>query len=182
MLSIYLAAIDAPEEKSKFKKLYQLYEQDMFKTAYEILKSDFDSEDAVHMAFTNIIKHMEKITETDSPRTRGYLLITVRHTALKVLEMRNKIVRTGNTPAERLDDFDLEEYVISGIEAERLAAVLKTLPLEHYEILFLEIYMDMSITEISEVLGITYEAAKKRLQRAKKKFGEMAKEEFENAE
>ncbi len=177
MLSVYLAAIDTPEEKDKFKKLYQLYEQDMFKTAYEILKSDFDSEDAVHMAFTNIIKHMEKITETDSLRTKAYLLITVRHAALKIIETSDNIVHFEDRLTVQSDDFDLEEYVISNMEAVRLKAVMETLPREHYDILFLEIYMDMSISEISEVLGITYEAAKKRIQRAKKKFGEMAKED-----
>lgn len=185
MLAAYLAVLDTHEDKMRFKKLYHMYEQDMFKTSYSILKNRYDSEDAVHISFANILRHFEKITEVNSPRTHAYLIIVARNAALKLLAERNSMIPLEDDVSDIPDDFDLEDHVISNTEAERLKSILEALPGEHYEILFLSAYMGLSISEIADILNITYEAAKKRLWRARKKFKELkdrAEVKTENAE
>lgn len=180
MLGIYLAILDTPEEKSKFEQLYLTYRQDMFKMAYGILANKFDTEDAVHEAFMRVIKKLTKISETNCPQTHAYLLIIVKNVALKILKEQNMTMVVDIDSIEITDDLSLEEYVVSNIEVERLKQILEQLPDDYYEVLFLDLFMEFNISDIAELLGITYENAKKRLQRAKKKFKEIA-EEKENA-
>ena len=180
MLGFYLAMLDTPEEKSVFEQLYRLYRQDMFKTAYGILKNKYDSEDAVHEAFMRVIKKLTKISEVNCPQTHAYLIIIVKNAALKILEDQNKISTVDIDTLNITDDVDLEEKVISNMEVRRLKSILTKLSDDYYEILFLTIFMEFNVTEISELLDITYVNAKKRLQRAKKKFIE-AMEESKNA-
>lgn len=180
MISFYLSLLDTPEEKSKFEQLYRLYRQDMFKMAYGILKNKYDTEDAVHEAFMRVIKKLTKISETNCPQTHSYLLIIVKNVALKIIKKRTKTIVVDTDTVEITDDFGLEEYVISNMEVERIKYILEQLPDDYYEVLFLELFMEFSISDIAEQLGLTYDNTKKRLQRAKKKFIEIA-EEKENA-
>ncbi|MCM1525188.1 MAG: sigma-70 family RNA polymerase sigma factor [Ruminococcus sp.] len=180
MISFYLSLLDTPEEKSKFEQLYRLYRQDMFKMAYGILENKYDTEDAVHEAFMRVMKKLTKISEINCPQTHAYLLIIVKNTALKILKKRKKTIDVDTDTIEIADDFGLEEYVISNMEVEHIKHILEQLSDDYYEVLFLELFMEFSISDIAEQLGLTYENTKKRLQRAKKKFKEIA-EEKENA-
>lgn len=176
MISFYLSLLDTPEEKSMFEQLYRLYRQDMYKMAYGILKNKYDTEDAVHEAFMRVMKKLTKISEIDCPQTHAYLLIIVKNVALKIIKKRTKTVVVDTDTVEITDDFGLEEYVISNMEVERLKNILEQLPDEYYEVLFLELFMEFNISEIAEQLGLTYDNTKKRIQRAKKKFREIAEE------
>ena len=180
MISFYLSLLDTPEEKSKFEQLYLLYRQDMFKMAYGILENKYDAEDAVHEAFMRVMKKLTKISEINCPQTHAYLLIIVKRVALKILSKQTKTIVVDTDTVEITDDFGLEEYVISNMEVERIKYILEQLSDDYYEVLFLELFMEFSISDIAEQLGITYENTKKRIQRAKKKFREIA-EEKENA-
>ncbi len=180
MISFYLSLLDTPEEKSKFEQLYRLYRQDMFKMAYGILENKYDAEDAVHESFMRVMKKLTKISEINCPQTHAYLLIIVKRVALKILSKQTKTIVVDTDTVEIIDDFGLEEYVISNMEVERIKYILEQLSDDYYEVLFLELFMEFSISDIAEQLGLTYENTKKRLQRAKKKFREIA-EEKENA-
>lgn len=180
MISFYLSLLDTPEEKSKFEQLYRLYRQDMFKMAYGILENKYDAEDAVHESFMRVMKKLTKISEINCPQTHAYLLIIVKCVALKILSKQTKTIVVDTDTVEITDDFGLEEYVISNMEVERIKYILEQLSDDYYEVLFLELFMEFSISDIAEQLGLTYENTKKRLQRAKKKFREIA-EEKENA-
>ena len=180
MISFYLSLLETPEEKSKFEQLYRLYRQDMFKMAYGILENKYDAEDAVHEAFMRVMKKLTKISEINCPQTHAYLLIIVKRVALKILSKQTKTIVVDTDTVEITDDFGLEEYVISNMEVERIKYILEQLSDDYYEVLFLELFMEFSISDIAEQLGITYENTKKRIQRAKKKFREIA-EEKENA-
>lgn len=181
MLSLYLVLLDTIEEKGKFEQLYLLYRQDMFKTAYSILKNDFEAEDAVHEAFIIVIKNLEKISEIKCPQTHAYLIIIVKNLALKIYNERKKRQYDESDYSEILDTIDVEEEIMFKLEQKELESILISLPENYYNILFLEQYMGLSLKDISESLGITYENAKKRLQRAKSKIMQLVKEGVSDA-
>lgn len=177
MLEFYLAMIDTDEGKCRFEELYREYRQDMYKTAYNILRNSYDAEDAVHNAFMIILNNPKKISEIKCPQTHTYLIIIVKGLALKIYNAKKKTPMQDIEDAEGADDTDIEDEVVSKIKVERLKGLLKQLPENYYDILFLEQSMGLSIAEISESLGITYQNAKKRLQRAKHKLNKMMIEE-----
>ena len=56
---IYLAAIDAPEDRDTFVALYETYRNLMFHVAHKILRNEADAEDAVHDAFVTVAEKIQ---------------------------------------------------------------------------------------------------------------------------
>ena len=179
MLGFYLSLLNTADEKSKFEELYHLYRQDMYKAAFGILKNHYEAEDAVHDAFIIVAKNLNKISQINCPRTHGYLIIIVRNLAFKNY---NKNKKTNYIyDSEILNDTDIadiEEDILSKIGCEKISELLLKLPEDYYQVLYLNLFMGFDINSISENLGITYEDAKKRLQRAKLKFRRSIEENF----
>ena len=158
MLGFYLVMLDTAEEKSKFQQLYFAYRQDMYKTAYRILKNKYDSEDVVHDAFMIVMKKLSKISDIMCPRTHAYLIIIIKNLALKCLEQSRK--SESSSDLDYADTVDIEDEVISALEAEQLESILMKLPEDYYNVLFMSMYMELSIKDIAESLDITYENAR----------------------
>lgn len=178
MLGFYLALLDTAEDKSRFEELYLTYRQDMYKTAFAILRSPQSAEDAVHEAFIIVIGKLNKISEINCPQTRAYLIIIVKNLALKMYNESKKVIIENIDETEISDGTDLEADIVSKLSAEELKELLLKLPEQYYQVLFLEMYMELSISETAESLGISYDNAKKRLQRAKRCFVKMIKEHY----
>ena len=68
---IYLSMIETPEDKDKFEQIYYKYRDLMYYVANQKLNNHHDAEDAVHQAFVSIIKHISKINDIESPKTRS---------------------------------------------------------------------------------------------------------------
>ena len=70
MLGFYLALLDTAEDKSRFEELYLVYRQDMYKTAFAILRSPQSAEDAVHEAFMIVIGKLRQHRTKPSIKSR----------------------------------------------------------------------------------------------------------------
>ena len=77
MLMICLSLVDTPEEKSKFRQLYEKYRGLMFYCAREILRDDGLAEEAVQEAFIRLAKHLKKINDIDCNKTKHFIVIIV---------------------------------------------------------------------------------------------------------
>lgn len=86
----YLAMLDSEEDKDKFTLLYELYSQPMFYIAKQILKDIQGAEDCVHDAFLKILHNMDKVGKAEDARTRSFVFIIVRNTAINVYRMRKR--------------------------------------------------------------------------------------------
>ncbi|MDR1690057.1 MAG: sigma-70 family RNA polymerase sigma factor [Clostridiales bacterium] len=171
MLGFYLTMLETAEEKSKFEELYILYRQDMFKMAMSILHTEHAAEDAVHDAFLSLVNNLSKIAEINCPQTHAYLIIIVKNAALKIFNKgKRDFAEDIDEQYDIASDISVENEAINNVDVELLKKILFKLPQEQYEILFLEQKMGLSLLEISKTMNITYECAKKRLQRAKAKL------------
>ncbi len=157
----------------KFEKIYIKYRRLMFKAAFEILGNAQDAEDAVQDAFVRISDNLEKIGDPDCPQTRNYCVIITRNICF------NKLRR--NVPLEISDKLssedNVEETFFSEMGVEILERALKRLSVNYRDILYLTVYEEMSLHQAAEFLGITYENAKSRVKRARKKLAEILKED-----
>lgn len=167
---IYLQMIDTPEERSKFEKLYYAYRGLMFHVARQVLNNDQDAEDAVSSAFIKIAENIEKITDPVCPKTRGFVVVIVENTAI---DMYRKLRRHPN---EELNEKSLGISVKYAGDNE-LALCILGLPAEYRNIILLRYYYGCNLSDIAKWLGISYAAASKRQQRAKKMLEEMCRAE-----
>jgi RNA polymerase sigma-70 factor (ECF subfamily) len=172
---IYLNLIDTQEEKSKFEQIYKNYRHTMFYVAKGILKDDYLSEDAVHNAFINIAKSMDKIGEVDSNRTKGYVLVIVRNVSLNMLKKQSKTVDVDKLEENMTDDLCLEDEVLSKLSVDSIVEEIIKLPVIYKDVLYLSYVEDLNTQEISQLINISNEAVKKRLQRGRKKLSEHLK-------
>ena len=120
---IYLAMIDNEEDKSKFEQIYNTYKQTMFYAANRILKDEYMSEDAVHLAFLRIINHLDKIVDINSHKTKGFIVIIVENIAIDIYRKRK---RENNISYDEVEIYltDPKDFTIS-IENEVEEAIMR---------------------------------------------------------
>ena len=129
--------LDTEEEKSKFEKIYFEYRQLMFRIANVILKDEYLAEDAVSKSFIKIMKHLNKINDIECPKTKGFIVIVVKYTAIDLYREREN---TGHIDEEVLIErrsTTVDQEVIAKIENPLTLAIL-SLPHHYSEILLLK--------------------------------------------
>lgn len=161
------------DNSEKFEQIYQRYRVLMYRVAYGVLNNRQDAEDAVQDAFVKIYDHIDDIGEVDSPRTRSFLMVVTRNVCLNELRSRK---HDSGEDIEELDvaaEVSVEEAVFSKLGVDRIKSALGALPVNYRDILYLTVFREYDLHGAAELLGITYENAKQRLQRARRKLAEL---------
>lgn len=168
---IYLAAIDAPEDRDTFVALYETYRGLMYHVAHQILRNEADAEDAVHDAFLVLAESFQKFSLLERHKTRAFLVTIVEH---KAIDLYRKKQRRGEAPL-------VEE--ISGIDpgpqgdADPLVQCILRLPGRYREFFRLKYELGYSTREAGQLMGLSWAAARKLEQRAKEKLRALCQEE-----
>ncbi len=167
---IYLQMIDAPDERSKFEKLYELYKGLMFYVANGVLHNEADAEDAVHQAFLSILKIIKKISDIECPKTRSLIVIIVERKAIDILRVRNR------TSGVEYDDAAAGiEFPMPGDGA--LADAISQLSARYREALFLYYVHGYNVKEIAEMFDMKPGAVRKLIWRAKESLKNILEKE-----
>ena len=128
------------------------------------------AEDAISESFIRIINNLHKIDENDCPRTRNFLVIICRNVAKDIYKHQraeSAIDSTDDTESELVSDDTPPDIIIGKESAERLAECISQLDAKYRDIFLLRRAYNMSREDIAKTVGISEEAVKKRLQRAK---------------
>lgn len=168
---IWVAALENEHDRDKISEIYRLYHGTMLYIAASVLKDPHLAEDAVSEAFIKIIKHLDKIDPVDCYRTRGFIVIIVRNTALDLWRKRAKgcerevVLEEFAIPSGCLDPV-LEK--ITSLEAcQKIADCINQLHENYSDILYLKMELDCSNKEMAKILGISRDKVKMRLYRAR---------------
>ena len=165
MLALYLSMLDTQEERDKFERIYTTYRPLLLHVAYDILQDTQLAEDAVQNAFFSIFKSCCKIDDSNCHKTKRFLVIVTENAAKDILRKK------GRHPLVDLEEvspvLSLTPDMLDGLAAEEIANHIAALP-ETYRIpLELKVYHGLSEKRIALVLGISYAAVRKRLERAR---------------
>ena len=174
-----LGYIDTNEDKKRIEELYYTYRNLMYKAAFNILQNPQDTEDALQDAFISIAKNFSKISEIKCPQTKGFVVIVIRNISYNMLKKRNRRreLEIDIDELEIPDEKPLpDETALDKYGAKALETALRQLPSKYYDIIYLTSYLDYNIKEASNLLGISYENAKKRLSRARAKLAAILEE------
>ncbi len=179
-----MAIFTSHQDKSnhlKIEKLYCQYRYLMYSEANKTLHDHHLSEDAVQQSFIRIINNLHKIDEIICPRTRNFVVIICRNVALNMLNKRtylNKNITDFNEL--EISDDSLNEplnILISKESVFRIGAVIEDMPPIYRDTLLLKESYGYTNQEIADLMGISYETAKKRLFRARKLLIQSLEEE-----
>ena len=163
---VFPAVIDTAEKKDKFTRLYERYHRLMLHTAYRILGSVEDTEDAVQEALLAIAQHFYKISDVDSPKTRAFVVIIVERKSIDLLRKRQEAL-----PLDEAALLPSQEEPMTALSP--LAEAIAALPLRDRQLLTLRAVCGFSPAETARLLGMKLTAAYKAEQRAKKRLREL---------
>ncbi len=164
---IYLSLLDTEEEKTKFEKLYTKYRRLMFCAAYDILNDAQSAEDAVHEAFIRIAENFSKVGEIDCSRTTNFVVIIAKNIARTMLEKEEKWIDFGEN-IEIVANENTELEAIGNVAFEDMVKGIDRLPAVYKETTMLSWLEGYSIAEVANILNISVNTAKKRIQRGRK--------------
>lgn len=158
------------EKSEKVETIFRQYKNLMVHTAYAITHNWHEAEDIASDAMMKIMHLTEKIDENNCNKTRGFIVILTRRTAI------DSIRKTKKRNEVPLDDFI--DYPFIGTDLsddvevrETVQEVMDTLPGMHKpysDILFYSAVMGFSDDEIAKMLGISSGNVRVRLSRARK--------------
>lgn len=178
MIGIFLALIDSEEDKAKFIVLYEKYRKLMFFVANDVLKSNELAEDAVQEAFFRIAKNFKKVGDVSCHQTKSFVVIITRNIAITMVSKEAKASELHEKLSHAFsDNIDM---TFENISYKILINAILELPQKYRDVLYLDHIYGYNYNEISNLLGISVDAVKKRAQRGKAKLKEFI--EMENTE
>ncbi|MBU5330858.1 sigma-70 family RNA polymerase sigma factor [Anaerocolumna aminovalerica] len=171
MIFIFLGVI-SEDEKDLVNHIFSKMNVKMYHISFNILRSHIDAEEAVAQTFLKIMEHIEKISALPCPQREPYCVIILKNETMNIIRQREK-----NVYVEDIDYFehnnqsnDMEEEFIEVENKERLFSCINKLSADEKDFIYLRFVNDMSFKNISQLLNITEEAAKKRGQRILRKL------------
>lgn len=166
---VLLSILDADPEQG-MDLLQGLYAETLRFVAAQRLDDPADVQECVCDTLTDFYLQRERFN-TDKGSLRGYLTVIARNKAIH--RYRENQRQWLAILLSRKDTLQMENWE----QTEQLRLALTRLPEQDRLILKLKYYDGYTGREIAEILGMEYEAVKKRLQRALKKLQKLIEDE-----
>ena len=175
---LYLSMLDTQEEKDKFTEIYQQYQHFCWYVANQLLGDAHLAEDAVQDAFLALTRHLDKIEDVESPRTRKFLLTIVKSKAVDILRRQHGEISVDELDRDPADpEADVLGAYITKENYHHLISCILELE-EAYRVIFEYKYVhQLSDKEIAQLLDITPKLVNVRYFRARKKLQQMLEKE-----
>ena len=172
---VYMALIDDEEDKKAFDKIYYENRILLYSIAMKILGNNALAEEAVSDAFLSIAKNFQTVNILNAHKKHKYLIITIRNAANMILRKEKNDL--DNLP---LDETIVSDDDIASVDLQILKKCMHDLNQTDKEIIYLYYSLGMDHKQISDTLGISQAASRKRLQKAKQSLKKLLKEEGYN--
>ncbi|MEO8846574.1 MAG: sigma-70 family RNA polymerase sigma factor [Kofleriaceae bacterium] len=147
--------------RADFQLLVRRHNQRLFRAARAVLRSDTDAEDAVQQAWLDIYRNLKSF-RGEAAFTTWATRITV-NTAILHARKRPTLIEASNTDTGAGPDVALERAEIGRV----LEGCLAQLPQGNREVMVLRDVLELDTAETAACLGLTEEAVRVRLHRAR---------------
>lgn len=152
------------------KELFKIFYGRTYAAVYAILRHRENSEDITQDAFIKAFLNMSQLREKG--KFGAWLAAIATNLARNHLK-REKRLNYSSNPIELPalisgnPSSSTEELVIREAEIDRVRTALRTLPPEQYQVVIMQYYYDLKLTEIARLLKISPGTVKSRLFRAR---------------
>lgn len=163
--------MDTVTRDSRFRELYDGYSTAMYRVAYSVLRDTGLAEDAVQQAFLKIIHEMDRIEDIHSNKTRAFLVILVRNTAIDLYRKRRREQVVYFQDLERTPESvaaSPEQVLIDRQSEDGIVQLLLSMGDKYADILLLRYCHGYRNKEIAELLGMSETAVASRIFQAKR--------------
>ena len=144
---------------SFIEQCYELYEQKMYRVAYNILHDAYAAEDAVQDAFVKLMRSQVLFEDPTSDDCKKYLITVIKNASYDIYNRRAR---------------EITEMPEIGVSYEHdpgtLRSLIEKLPEKYRTVTECIALRGMSVRETAERLGISEPLVRKRYERAKDKL------------
>lgn len=161
MLALLLSMLDSDDDRRRFMKLHDAYEQKMYRIAQSILHSPALAEDAVQQSWVLIIRFFDRIKKISWDTTEGYIVTIVKNTAINLLKKESHNVpfpEEWNAPTSQPDSAD---------HFQGLVALIRAMPEQYRTLLELKYVLGYTNREIAKRLNMNESTVASRIARGR---------------
>ncbi|MCR4637870.1 sigma-70 family RNA polymerase sigma factor [Ruminococcus sp.] len=155
------------DESEKLKKLYEVYEQPMYRIAYAVLHDEGLAEDAVSDAFIRIMRRLARLNECTSDKTKAYIVKVIKSTSINIYR-KNKRRYNEEVPIDNAVQIADRTLIYS--DQPSINEILGGLGETDRKIVTLRCVDELSWREVAEKLSLTEVNVRKRFERTKKRL------------
>ena len=176
MISAALAVLGSEAERNELSHIYEQNIRLFYAVAFSKLHNQHDAEDAIQEAFLSVANNPSLLFRVPAEKRVAYINEFIAQRIVFILIPYNLIFRfvydkTEENHTELYDtvfdeDISTEEKVISDFSCRQILKFIDTLSEANRSALYLKIHFGFGNDEIADALGISEEAAKKRISRA----------------
>lgn len=165
-MPIYLLnLIESEEDRISISSLYEDYKKYLYAIAFDMSKSTEIADEALSETFISVISVYEKIRDFSPVQMKSFLRIIIRNETIDLIKERNKIIEySADYDVDLIPD---EEMHFAEYSQKELISAMTKIKDAYREILIMCYVDEIDLFDISKLLNISYENAKKRLQRAR---------------
>ncbi len=164
----------AARDQTALRALYARHQGRVFRFVLRLVKQDAVAEELTNEVFLEAWRNAGTFEGKASAST--WLLSIAHHRAVSSLRKRRETAWNEEAAAEIADTDDDPEVVAQKADKSvLLRRAMDQLSPEHREIIDLVYYHEMSIAEVSEVIGIPENTVKTRMFYARKRLSEILK-------
>ena len=164
-------------------ELFSKMNTKMYNISFKILMNKFDAEEAVAQTFLKIIHNVENISSLPCPQVEPYCVVILKNESMNIFRKRKSLLQVEDLDCFYRDNKEsiIEQELIEKLNKEILISCINRLSEDERYYVHLRYVNEMKFKDISKLLGVTEEAAKKRGQRILKKLHQYCKEGDLNA-
>ncbi len=147
--------------RHEFEVLVRRHNQRLYRAARAIMKSDDEAEDIVQQAWLDVFRNLRQFRGDAAFTTRATRIAV--NAAINLARKRPLIAEVQDVPAQDKPDVDVERAELGKL----LEACLERLPQGNREVMVLRDVLELDTAETAACLGLTEEAVRVRLHRAR---------------
>ena len=177
MIEAALSVLENDKQRNELAAFYEQYKNRFFGIAYSKLHNPEEAEDAVQEAFLRVADNPHSFFRMSDQERVRFVDGIIRHVSV---DKFNKSKINATVSIEDLNDkimsetISPEEKYITDASADELVQFVLTLPESQRQALFMYVHQKLGYSEISKILGISEELARKRVSNARKAINNFA--------
>ncbi len=168
MISTAIFLLRTASERNELSEIYNRNINKFYSIAFSRLHNQQDAEDAIQEAFLTVANNSQVFFDIPSKKRVSYINVIIRNISCRIWNKKHKIEESRIELDDNLLDEQIstEEKILSNYSCKQILKFIDTLPEGNKTALYLKVSFGMNNAAIAKTLGISEEAAKKRVARA----------------